>query len=118
MGMLSFSIAVVNKVEIGLDQKLSMPDVSLLVGNRVVIFSIFVEAFISDVHFVGMFATLPNMKCIIGLACIPVLIYSYNLSLESVYLGLIRAGLLYELDRVSPHWSSSVLCGRGRSQLQ
>lgn len=26
--MLSFSIAVVNKVEIGLDQKLSMPDVS------------------------------------------------------------------------------------------
>ena len=27
--MLSFSIAVVNKVEIGLDQKLSMPDVSL-----------------------------------------------------------------------------------------
>lgn len=115
MGMLSFSIAVVNKVEIGLDQKLSMPDVSLLVGNRVVIFSIFVEAFISDVHFVGMFATLPNMKCIIGLACIPVLIYSNNLSL---HLGLIRAGLLYELDRVSPHWSSSVLCGRGRSQLQ
>lgn len=29
VGMLSFSIAVVNKVEIGLDQKLSMPDVSL-----------------------------------------------------------------------------------------
>lgn len=29
MGMLSFSIAVVNKVEIGLDQKLSMHDVSL-----------------------------------------------------------------------------------------
>ncbi len=29
MGMLSFSIAVVNKVEIGLDQTLSMPDVSL-----------------------------------------------------------------------------------------
>lgn len=29
MGVLSFSIAVVNKVEIGLDQKLSMPDVSL-----------------------------------------------------------------------------------------
>uniref|UniRef100_A0A3B5AWE7 NPC intracellular cholesterol transporter 1 n=1 Tax=Stegastes partitus TaxID=144197 RepID=A0A3B5AWE7_9TELE len=28
VGMLSFSIAVVNKVEIGLDQKLSMPDVS------------------------------------------------------------------------------------------
>lgn len=27
VGMLSFSIAVVNKVEIGLDQKLSMPDV-------------------------------------------------------------------------------------------
>lgn len=30
VGMLSFSIAVVNKVEIGLDQKLSMPDVSFL----------------------------------------------------------------------------------------
>lgn len=30
MGMLSFSIAVVNKVEIGLDQKLSMPDVSFM----------------------------------------------------------------------------------------
>lgn len=29
VGMLSFSIAVVNKVEIGLDQTLSMPDVSL-----------------------------------------------------------------------------------------
>ena len=29
VGVLSFSIAVVNKVEIGLDQKLSMPDVSL-----------------------------------------------------------------------------------------
>lgn len=29
VGMLSFSVAVVNKVEIGLDQKLSMPDVSL-----------------------------------------------------------------------------------------
>lgn len=32
MGMLSFSIAVVNKVEIGLDQKLSMPDVSFFVS--------------------------------------------------------------------------------------
>lgn len=29
VGILSFSIAVVNKVEIGLDQKLSMPDVSV-----------------------------------------------------------------------------------------
>lgn len=29
VGMLSFSIAVVNKVDIGLDQTLSMPDVSL-----------------------------------------------------------------------------------------
>lgn len=29
VGILSFSIAVVNKVEIGLDQKLSIPDVSL-----------------------------------------------------------------------------------------
>lgn len=29
MGMLSFSIAVVHKVDIGLDQKLSMPDVSV-----------------------------------------------------------------------------------------
>lgn len=29
VGMLSFSIAVVDKVEIGLDQKLSMPDVRL-----------------------------------------------------------------------------------------
>lgn len=28
VGILSFSVAVVNKVEIGLDQKLSMPDVS------------------------------------------------------------------------------------------
>lgn len=28
VGMLSFSIAVMNKVDIGLDQKLSMPDVS------------------------------------------------------------------------------------------
>ena len=28
VGILSFSIAAVNKVEIGLDQKLSMPDVS------------------------------------------------------------------------------------------
>lgn len=28
VGMLSFSIAVINKVDIGLDQKLSMPDVS------------------------------------------------------------------------------------------
>lgn len=27
--MLSFSVAVVNKVELGLDQKLSMPDVSV-----------------------------------------------------------------------------------------
>ena len=27
MGVLSFSIAVLNKVEIGLDQSLSMPDV-------------------------------------------------------------------------------------------
>lgn len=29
VGMLSFSIAVMDKVEIGLDQKLSMPDVRL-----------------------------------------------------------------------------------------
>lgn len=29
VGMLSFSIAVMDKVQIGLDQKLSMPDVSL-----------------------------------------------------------------------------------------
>lgn len=29
VGMLSFSIAVVNKVEIGLDQRLSMPDVRI-----------------------------------------------------------------------------------------
>ena len=28
MGMLSFSVAVVDKVDVGLDQKLSMPDVS------------------------------------------------------------------------------------------
>lgn len=28
VGMLSFSVAVVNKVDIGLDQTLSMPDVS------------------------------------------------------------------------------------------
>lgn len=28
VGMLSFSIAVINKVEVGLDQTLSMPDVS------------------------------------------------------------------------------------------
>ena len=28
VGMLSFSVAVVDKVEVGLDQKLSMPDVS------------------------------------------------------------------------------------------
>lgn len=28
VGMLSFSIAVLDKVEVGLDQKLSMPDVS------------------------------------------------------------------------------------------
>lgn len=29
VGMLSFSIAVTDKVDIGLDQQLSMPDVSL-----------------------------------------------------------------------------------------
>lgn len=32
VGMLSFSIAVVDKVEVGLDQKLSMPDVSFSGG--------------------------------------------------------------------------------------
>lgn len=30
VGMISFSIAVVNKVDVGLDQKLSMPDVSVV----------------------------------------------------------------------------------------
>lgn len=31
VGMLSFSIAVTDKVDIGLDQQLSMPEVSLIV---------------------------------------------------------------------------------------
>ena len=34
VGMLSFSVAVVNKVDVGLDQKLSMPDVSLPCSDR------------------------------------------------------------------------------------
>lgn len=34
VGLLSFSIAVTNKVEIGLDQKLSMPDVSMSITSN------------------------------------------------------------------------------------
>lgn len=33
VGMLSFSIAVMDKVEIGLDQKLSMPDVGFCTSS-------------------------------------------------------------------------------------
>lgn len=36
VGMLSFSIAVMDKVEIGLDQKLSMPDVRLCSSSYII----------------------------------------------------------------------------------